>query len=64
LSASWDAAVWPFLTVTHVGSSRTTLVQDATGGAATLPLVSLPKGGSFEVILSDGLNSTRLNRPR
>lgn len=64
LSASWDASVWPFLSVTHIGGDRTMLAQDLAGGSATVPLSTLAADGSFEVTLSDGLNSTRVQRAR
>ena len=41
------------------GRKRVTLAQDLRGGSATLATGELPAGGTFEVILSDGLNSTR-----
>ena len=48
-------------TVTWVGPTgqRVTLAQDLSGGRARLATGELPAGGSFEVILSDGLNSSR-----
>ena len=60
LTLHWDAAQHPYLTVTHVGSSRTVLAMDLQGGAATLPTAALPAGGHFELSLSDGLNSQRI----
>ena len=58
---TWDARADAFATVTWVGPNgqRLTLAQDLRGGSAQLSTVELPAGGSFEVILSDGLNSTR-----
>ena len=64
LRLSWDPSAYPYLTVTHVGASRTTLAQDLQGGKASLPLARLPAGGSFEFVLSDGLNSVRSEQPR
>jgi len=64
ISASWNADVWPFLSITHVGSDRTMLAQDLQGGSATVTLSTLEPKGSFEITLSDGLNSTRVLRPR
>lgn len=64
LRLSWDHAQHPYLTVTHVGAQRSTLAQDLGGGAATLPLDTLPAGGSFEFSLSDGLNTVRLTHQR
>jgi hypothetical protein len=61
LSVTWDARSHAFATITWVGATgqRATLAQDLRGGSAQLSVVELPAGGSFEVILSDGLNSTR-----
>jgi hypothetical protein len=61
LNLAWDARTSPFATVTWVGPTgqRMTLAQDLRGGAAQIATSELPAGGSFEVILSDGLNSTR-----
>jgi Peptidase M66 len=59
LRLTWDAAKYPYLTVTHVGAQRSTLAQDLQGGTASLPAAGLPAGGSFEFSLSDGLNTTR-----
>ncbi|WP_168224791.1 M66 family metalloprotease [Rhodoferax aquaticus] len=61
----WDNASTPYLTVVHVGAQRTTLAQDLTGGSATVNLpANVPAGGSFEFILSDGLNSHRVTVAR
>jgi Peptidase M66 len=60
LRLAWDAAKYPYLTVTHVGDQRATLSQDLQGGAAALPASGMPAGGSFEFSLSDGLNTTRV----
>ena len=61
LNVTWDARTTPFATVTWVASTgqRMTLAQDLRGGSAQIPTSELPAGGTFEVILSDGLNSTR-----
>ena len=62
---SWDAARHPYLTVTWTGSGqRRTLAQDLRGGSATLSTAELPAGGSFELVLSDGLNPVRLTHNR
>ena len=60
-SVTWDARASAYATVTWVGPNgqRITLAQDLRGGSATLATSELPAGGTFEVILSDGLNSTR-----
>jgi hypothetical protein len=60
LQLSWDATRYPYLTVTHVGAQRSTLAQDLQGGTASLPMASVPAGGSFEFSLSDGLNTLRV----
>ena len=62
---SWDATRHPYLTVTWTGSGqRRTLAQDLRGGSATLSTAELPAGGSFELVLSDGLNPVRLTHNR
>lgn len=64
LQVTWDAARHAYLTVTHVGATRTTIAVEAQGGRANLPLQGIPAGGSFEFGLSDGLNTRRIVRPR
>lgn len=65
LLVRWDAAGMPFMTVTWTdGSRRINLAQDLRGGSARLSTAELPSGGRFEVVLSDGLNSTRFDRSR
>lgn len=64
LQVTWDAARYPFLSVTHVGAKRSTLALDLQGGSATLPVGALPAGGRFEFSLSDGLNGERVVRDR
>ena len=62
---SWDATRHPFLTVTWVSNGqRRTLAQDLRGGSATVSTADLAAGGSFEMVLSDGLNTARLNQSR
>jgi len=64
LNITWDAARYTYLSVTHVSAARTTLALDLRGGKASLPLLGLPAGGSFEFGLSDGLNTKRLVKQR
>jgi Peptidase M66 len=64
LRLTWDAAQYPYLTVTHVGAQRRTLAQDLQGGSASLPVGELPAGGSFELGLSDGMNTARVVQAR
>jgi len=61
LVVTWDARSSAYATVTWVGPTgqRVTLAQDLSGGRAQLATGELPAGGSFEVILSDGLNASR-----
>lgn len=61
LQVRWDAGRHPFATLTWIGASgqRINLAQDLRGGNASVPSSDLPAGGSFELILSDGLNSVR-----
>ena len=58
---TWDSRTNGYATLTWVGANgqRVTLAQDLRGGSAQVATGELPAGGSFEVILSDGLNSTR-----
>ena len=64
LQLSWDAARYPYLSVTWAGTSRQVLAQDLRGGSASLPLAGLAAGGDFEFSLSDGLNSIRATQAR
>lgn len=58
LTLRWNAAAQPFMTATHVaGGARTVLALNLRGGVATLSTAALPAGGSFELGLSDGLNT-------
>lgn len=65
-TVTWDARTNAYATLTWVGPTgqRVTLAQDLRGGSAQVSTAELPAGGSFEVILSDGLNSTRQNLRR
>ena len=60
-AVTWDARTNTYATLTWVGANgqRVTIAQDLRGGSAQVATSELPAGGSFEVILSDGLNSTR-----
>jgi len=59
LDLGWDAARYRFATVVHVGAAgRSVQVLGAEGGRLKVPTADLA-GGSFEISLSDGLN-TRL----
>jgi len=64
LRLRWDATAYPSLTVIHAGVGRTVLAQDLASGAADLPTASLAAGGTFELILSDGLNAVRVTAAR
>jgi hypothetical protein len=65
LRVNWDAARHPYLTVTWVGGGqRRNLAQDLRDGSASLSTADLPAGGSFEIVLSDGLNTVRLTHNR
>lgn len=64
LSVQWDAARYGYLSVTHLGATRTTIAIDAQGGSLSLPVAALPAGGQFEFALSDGLNTERVVRAR
>jgi Peptidase M66 len=68
LRLTWDHTTYPYLTVTHVadlaGKQRSTLAQDLQGGTASLPTTGLPAGGSYELSLSDGMNTVRVTHSR
>ncbi len=64
LRVRWSAAAYPFAAVGHLGTTRTTLALDLTGGEAWVATSRLPEGGTFELSLSDGLRSTRVRLPR
>lgn len=64
LQVNWDAARYPYLSVTHIGMKRSVLALQLEGGSATLPVAALPPGGQFEFGLSDGLNGERILRER
>ncbi len=64
LQLSWNHNAYRYLTVTHVGESRSVLGVDLEGGSAKLPTASLPAGGRFEFSLSDGLNAVRVAQRR
>ncbi|GAB3242554.1 hypothetical protein GCM10027296_01170 [Chitinimonas naiadis] len=57
LQLSWNAAAFPRLAVTHVGSERTVLSLGLKGGSARLPLAGLPAGGKFEFSLGQALDA-------
>jgi hypothetical protein len=63
---TWNAAVHPYASLVWVGADgrRLMLAQDLRNGQALVPAADLPAGGRFELILSDGLNGTRLQFPR
>ena len=62
---TWDAVRHPFLTVTWVSAGqRRTLAQDLRSGVATVSTADLEAGGSFELVLSDGLNTSRVSHNR
>lgn len=64
LSLEWDSAAYPYASVAHLGTERTTLGLWLQGGQARLSAQGLPAGGRFEVALSDGVNSVRLEFSR
>jgi hypothetical protein len=58
LDLAWDAASFRFASVAHVaGGARTTLALNRTGGSMALDVAALPRGGEFEISLSDGLEA-------
>ncbi|MGL4575622.1 MAG: IPT/TIG domain-containing protein [Burkholderiaceae bacterium] len=63
---TWSAAAYPIATLTHVsaGGQRTLLALQARGGKASVDVSALPRGGAFEVGLSNGLNVQTLTLTR
>lgn len=65
LELGWNAATHPFASVTHVGGGkRTVLALGLRGGRAKVDLTGLPRGGRFELSLSDGLNAELITLSR
>ncbi|MER3555745.1 MAG: hypothetical protein C4331_15775 [Meiothermus sp.] len=64
LNLKWDSSAYAFASVAHLGSERTTLGLWLGGGQAALSVQGLPMGGKFEVSLSDGVDSQRLEFAR
>lgn len=64
LQLQWENQSYPYLTVAHIGAQRTTLSFDMQGGSGKLSIAGLPAGGSYEFVLSDGMNSIRILQPR
>ncbi|MBO1438351.1 hypothetical protein [Meiothermus sp. CFH 77666] len=60
ITLSWVSSAYPYASVAHLGSQRTTLGLWLTGGEATLSTAGLEAGGRLEVTLSDGFNTQRL----
>jgi trimeric autotransporter adhesin len=62
---TWNAASHSIATLVHLHEGRrTVLALKAQGGSATVDTSALPRGGVFEVGLSDGLNVQMLTLPR
>lgn len=61
LHLSWNDSRYRYLNVSHLGSVSTLIAQQLQGGKAQLSTASLPPGGEWQLVLSDGLN-TRLIR--
>jgi hypothetical protein len=59
VSLSWDSSAYPYASLAHLGSQRTTLGLWLQGGKGTLSTLGLEAGGRLEVTLSDGINSVR-----
>jgi hypothetical protein len=61
IELTWDAAAFPYASVSHLGpSGHTTLSLWAEGGKAFVSTAGLDDGGAFEVSLSDGVQSQRV----
>ena len=57
LHLSWNDTRYRYLTVSHIGNANTLLARQLQGGKAQLPIASLPTGGEWQLVLSDGLNT-------
>ncbi|GIW34872.1 peptidase M66 [Meiothermus sp.] len=64
LTLTWMPSVFPYASVAHLGQARTTLALWLAGGEARLSTVGLPSGGRWEIALSDGFNTQRLEFAR
>ncbi|MGQ5523520.1 IPT/TIG domain-containing protein [Chitinimonas sp. PSY-7] len=60
LLVSWNAAAFPSLTVTQVGSERRVLAMNLSGGSAKIPLTGIPAGGQYEFALAHALDARLL----
>jgi len=60
LRVRWNHLQQPWLSVIHIAANgkRTALTLSATGGDQRLSLQQLPAGGSLQISLSDGLNTS------
>ena len=63
LQLSWNDSRYRYLTVSHLAGSTSMLARHLQGGKAQLAIGSLPAGGEWQLVLSDGLN-TRLIRAK
>ncbi|MES2047646.1 MAG: IPT/TIG domain-containing protein [Pseudomonadota bacterium] len=61
LYLSWNDSRYHYLSVRHLGAVSTLIAQQLQGGKAQLSTATLPPGGEWQLVLSDGLN-TRLIR--
>lgn len=58
---TWDAAAFPYASLAHLGEQEhTTLSLWQEGGKAFISTAGLAEGGTWEVSLSDGVQSQRL----
>jgi hypothetical protein len=64
LVLTWNAQAYPRAMVAHVADARTTLALALQGGQARVSTEGLPTGGRFEISLSNGLDSLRVDVPR
>ncbi|WP_233202955.1 IPT/TIG domain-containing protein [Chitinimonas sp. BJB300] len=64
LIVSWNAAAFPSLSVTQVGSERRVLAMNLKGGSATVPLTAIPEGGRYEFVLAHALDARILYAKR
>ncbi|TSJ89027.1 IPT/TIG domain-containing protein [Chitinimonas sp. BJB300] len=64
LNLSWDDSRFKYLTLVHLGREKTLVGADLVGGQVMIDVTRLSSGGEWEVVLSDGLNTRRINAKR
>ncbi len=57
LQLSWNDSRYRYLSVSHIGSTSTLMARQLQGAQAQLSTATLPTGGEWQLVLSDGLNT-------